>query len=88
MANRIQEEALEIVDSHLALLEALFQGKDALMQYGAKGICRCRSCRSFTERTLSWIAGFDAAKDEDSIQPIKRRSRIFPIRGRAPTREV
>ncbi|HLF76387.1 MAG TPA: hypothetical protein VJB57_02765 [Dehalococcoidia bacterium] len=54
----VLKEAGTLVDSHLELLQALYEVKKVRMDAKSRLICRCPACRSEQESTLAWIGGF------------------------------
>ena len=71
-------EATNLVDGQLELIAEVFGSKKALIEAGSRFVCSCRSCRGYTEQTLSWLAGFTSTPAEAPRKPVTLRTRLFP----------
>ena len=77
----VLDEATDLVGNQLALTRELFDTKKALIEARSRFVCRCASCYGYTERTLSWLAGFSESPTHDSAKLNTRRTRLFPSVG-------
>jgi hypothetical protein len=73
----VLDQANELVENHLALIDELFLTKKLLMDSRSRFLCRCGSCRHHTERTLAWLERFRAAPVSPPAKPLAIRTRIF-----------
>lgn len=53
--NDIVEEATQVVDNHITLLKALYEARKTQEEARSNRVCRCSSCKSHREMTLSWV---------------------------------
>ena len=73
----VLDQASEIAENHMALVEELFRTKKLLMDSRSRFVCRCGNCRDNTERTLAWLEKFRAVPASPPAKPRAIRTRIF-----------
>lgn len=55
ISNAIVEQATQVVENHIAFLEALYEANKTLAEARSNRVCRCSSCKTHREITLSWV---------------------------------
>ena len=51
----VLEEAAEVVDRCLELVEIKFEVQDFLNAHSSKRLCRCPSCKNYMRNTAAWL---------------------------------